>query len=217
MEHAEEAVGHAHHKAEAHGGTVAMTQAFHFETVFLPDEIRVYAYDAKQNPIALPATGDKAVKGTVEFQFRDASRKPSKLDLKAPAPAKGAMESMEHEGMQHMEGMREGQHHAAMTMHADESTSPTKLPELYSCPMHPDQVAKTMNKCPVCGMKMVAQGYLSAKADLKEIKPDEARATFHLANLPNDKERKATFTQKITLAKSPAASHVEHGAGAHAH
>jgi hypothetical protein len=212
---AEAAAGHSHAKAEAHAGVVAMTTAFHFETVFLPDEIRVYAYDAKQNPVALKTSGDNAVKATVEIQFRDAARKAIKLDLKAPDPAKPAMSGMPGmAGMQHMEGMgmggmnmAGGQDHAATTAHADQPTSATKLAELYFCPMHPDQLLKAMGKCATCGMNLVAQGYLAAKADLKEIKPDEARATFHLTGLPNDKEKEATFTQKIALAKPAAAAH----------
>jgi hypothetical protein len=58
--HQGEAAGHSHERCELHGGSVAMTKAHHFETLFAPDGVRVYMYSEDQNPLPM----DK-VSGTV--------------------------------------------------------------------------------------------------------------------------------------------------------
>lgn len=47
----ESEAGHSHEKAEAHGGTVVMTQQHHFEVVPMMHGLAVFAYDYHQNPV----------------------------------------------------------------------------------------------------------------------------------------------------------------------
>lgn len=47
----ESEAGHSHEKAEAHGGSVVMTQQHHFEVVPMMHGLAVFAYDYHQNPI----------------------------------------------------------------------------------------------------------------------------------------------------------------------
>lgn len=94
-EPAQEEAGHSHDRATAHGGGVAMTQEFHFETVFRADGIAVYVYDGTQNPVDL--SGTKAT-GTVTVQFRDRSKKPLE------APLRLAMPPEEHSEHNHADG-----------------------------------------------------------------------------------------------------------------
>lgn len=52
-QHQEEAPGHSHAEARAHGGQVTMTKQHHFELVYEGETVKVYGYDKGQNPISL--------------------------------------------------------------------------------------------------------------------------------------------------------------------
>lgn len=62
-QHQEEAPGHSHAEARAHGGQVTMTKQHHFELVYQGDTVKVYGYDKGQNPISLEdASGELRLK-----------------------------------------------------------------------------------------------------------------------------------------------------------
>lgn len=199
--HDEESAGHGHNKAAAHGGGVTMTKEFHFESVFTPKEIRVYAYDGSQNPMQIKHWKQGLINGKVTVQFRDRSRKPIHIDLKRGMQ----MTAMTKQGGGHEE-------HGEAAEHGD-SAGPSQSagPVLWSCSMHPKENGKTKGSCSACGMNYMPQDYLVAGIDLSGVGPNEAKAVFTLTNLPGRKEKQATFTQKIVLAEAAGKSQDEHG------
>ena len=151
--------GHTHSKTELHGGTSAMTQAHHFEVVYLADGIRLYVYDDAQEPVS---TG--GIQGEVTLQYADGEVKPmalthvpaeeidggmtandylfAKLDLSKSAPssfdARFALTNLPGQGEAGAEFMRS-------------YDGLTERP--YMCPMHADVWGETAeSECPLCGM-----------------------------------------------------------------
>lgn len=90
--------GHSHAQAEIHGGEAAMTQAHHFEVVWMPDHVMVYLYDIDQKPLAA-----KGVTGEVVFKFKDGKEQKAPLALmaagKKPMMGEHHTESGQHEMM----------------------------------------------------------------------------------------------------------------------
>ena len=89
--------GHSHHKAEMHGGSVAMSKMHHFEVVFKKDQVQVYLYDLHQNPLAA-----KGVSGKVTLKFRKGKSKTLPLEFVAASkgmahPEAGEMHDHGHE------------------------------------------------------------------------------------------------------------------------
>lgn len=198
--HDEESAGHGQNKAAAHGGGVTMTKEFHFESVFTPKEIRVYAYDGSQNPMQVKHWKQGLIGGKVMVQFRDRSRKPIHIDLKR---------AMQMTALTKRGG---GHEHGEAAEHGDSGgSSQSSGPVLWVCPMHPKENGKTKGKCSACGMNLTPQDYLFASVDLSGVGPNEAKAVFTLTNLPGRKEKQATFTQKIVLAKAAEDTHDEYG------
>lgn len=56
--------GHSHEMSTLHGGTVTVEAGRHFETLFSPDGIRVYAYEANQVPTMLGGIAEGTAKIT---------------------------------------------------------------------------------------------------------------------------------------------------------
>jgi len=77
---------------------------------------------------------------------------------------------------------------------------------VYFCPMHKDVVQMEPGVCKQCGgMKLFAQDYLFAKADLSKVDPGTLEAIVSLEGLKAP-EPKATFTQAfLAMATAPAA------------
>jgi hypothetical protein len=80
--HHGEKSGHSHERCELHHGSVAMTKAHHFETVFAPDGVRIFMYSEEQNPLLM----DK-VSGTVTL--RDSTGASQEIKLAPYVPQKG--------------------------------------------------------------------------------------------------------------------------------
>ena len=197
-----------------------MSKEFHLETVFLPDQIRLYLYDGAQNPMHVKHWKKGLVEATAAVRIR--------RDLKG-RPAKPPRLKFEHAAP--------GGY--ACPMHADQRSNKPgqcakcdmklaeqKVPEgtLWSCPMHPDENGKTQGNCADCGMKYTPQDYLVALLDLKGLKAGDVRVTFDLKNLPSAKEQTLQFTEKFVSAKMHGehdereeGEHSEHGHGDHDH
>jgi hypothetical protein len=77
--------------------------------------------------------------------------------------------------------------------------------DIYFCTMHPDQVKREPGSCPLCGMKLVAQGHLYAAVDLRKVEPGTLKASISIKGLGGD-EPEATFTENY----QGAAHHDEH-------
>jgi Heavy metal binding domain len=184
-----EKAGHSHESAEGHGGAVTMSKEFHVETVFMPDQVRLYLYDGEQNPVHVKHWKKGLVEATGTVDYRDRGRGTTTLNFVRATP----------------DGY-------ACMMHPDqESTKPGKCPKcdmklskkdmpdgtLWSCPMHPDENGKGKGKCSDCGMKFTPQDYLVAAADLSGLKAGDAKVTFNLKNLPGENEQTLRFTEKF--------------------
>ncbi len=66
---------------------------------------------------------------------------------------------------------------------------------VYFCPMHADVVQKEPGVCKQCGgMKLYAQDYLFAGADLSKAEPGTVKAVLHVTGLGGS-EPEATFTE----------------------
>ncbi len=78
-----EGAGHSHERCELHGGSVTMTEAHHFETLFAPDGIRIYMYSGTQSPMMIT----KAISGNVTFVRADGTSE--EVPLVADAPKEG--------------------------------------------------------------------------------------------------------------------------------
>lgn len=206
-----EEAGHSHERAEVHGGTVTMSKEFHIETVFLPDQVRLYLYDAEQNPMHFKYSGKGLVTANGELRFRNRARRSEALAFTQVTPGG-----------------------YACPMHADQnSTKPgecakcgmslvkQKLPEgtLWSCPMHPDENGNGPGRCADCGMRLTPQDYLVAEADFDHLKAGDARISVNLVNLPGAKEKTLQFTEKFTPGHEhdDADEHADHEHGDHDH
>jgi len=145
-----------------HGGTSAMTQAHHFEVVYLADGIRLYVYDSAQEPVS---TG--SIEGEVRLQYADGEVKPmalthvpaeeikvgmmsltardylfARIDLSKSAPSsfdvRFALTNLPGRGEAQAEFMRSFD---GLTEHP------------YMCPMHADVWGESAeSECPLCGM-----------------------------------------------------------------
>lgn len=160
--HDETAMGHSHEKAALHTGVVTMTKAHHFETVFMGDGIRLYAYSADQKPISA-----KGVEGTATLKFKEGEPKTVALKF-----TEGAWVGEGNDQTQSADYLI-----AAVDLSKADSNSfrvefaLSKLPgegeasatftepfrgivsAAYYCPMHPDAWGTTdKSECPLCGM-----------------------------------------------------------------
>jgi len=91
--HAQESeAGHSHEKAEAHGGTVVMTQQHHFEVVPMMHGLAVFAYDYHQNPVDAGGAG-----GTVTILTKSGKKYTAQLQ---PYSGGMGMRSQGSSGMQ---------------------------------------------------------------------------------------------------------------------
>ncbi len=214
QEHGEKA-GHSYERAEGHGGAVTMSKEFHVETVFMPDQVRLYLYDGSQNPTHVKHWKKGLVEATGVADFRDRGRGTATLKF--------------------VHGTPDG--YACPMCAGQESSKPGKcakcgmdlakkdVPDgtLWSCPMHPDENGKAAGKCGDCSMKYTPQDYLVAAADLSGLKAGDARVTFNLKNLPGKSERTLRFTEKFVPAKmyeeheEGKRGHGGHGHGDHDH
>ncbi len=200
-----EGAGHSHGRVEGHGGVVTMSKEFHIETVFMPDEVRLYLYDGSQNPMHVKHWKNGLVEATGVVDFRDSGRRAKTLKFVRGTPVS----------------------YACPMCTGQESSKPGKCPKcsmslvkqdipegtLWSCPMHADENGKAAGTCADCGMKYTPQDYLVAPADLSDLKAGDARVTFDLKNLPGKSERTLRFTEKFT----PGKMHDEHEDGEHGH
>lgn len=205
-EHGQEAAGHAHEKAQVHGGSASMTKEFHFETVFTPEEIRLYIYDGKQNPMMAKHWKQGLVKGSVTVSFQDRSKDPIEVELKHGVSSGGGGEEKAHEHSEDEHASEEEQGHGA-----EQETHGAGAAVLWACPMHPDQNGTSKAECAECGMAYAPQDYLSAKIDLSGIKAGEAKAVFRLTNLSGTQEKDATFTQKVEFSGAGDEGHGDEG------
>ena len=206
-EHGQEAAGHGHEKAQVHGGSAAMTQEFHFETVFTPDEIRLYVYDGKQNPMMAKHWKQGLITGSVTVSFQDRTKDAIEVELKHGMPSVGGGEENASQHSEHEQASsEEHQHGAVQETHAESATV------LWACPMHPGQNGTSKAVCDECGMAYAPQDYLIAKIDLSGIEAGEAKAVFKLTNLAGTQETDVTFTQKVAFASAGGEGHAdEHG------
>jgi len=203
-----EEAGHSHGKASAHGGVVTMSKEFHVETVFMPDQVRLYLYDGSQDPIHVNHWKKGLVEATGVVGFRDRGRGTATLKFTHGTPGDYACP------------MHPGQ----------KSDKPGKCPKcdmklakqdipagtLWSCPMHPDENGKAAGKCSDCGMKYAPQDYLVAMVDLSGLKAGDAKVTFDLKNLPGKSEQTLRFTEKFVPGKMHE-MHEMHGGGKGGH
>jgi len=195
--HGEAAPGHSQKKAAFHGGQVTMSKEFHFETVFSPGGVKLYLYDATQNPMHWKHWKKGLVKGNVTITFRDPRRKAVKVELvrKAVGKAQGEYKHGQHKEAEHKE------HHAKPAQAEGKGHREHRHKMLWSCPMHPAENGTGPGKCKECNMKFVPQDHLFAKVDLKGVAPGAAKATIALSNLPGQKETKLKFRVKNKPAK----------------
>ncbi len=204
QEHGEES-GHSHERAEGHGGVVTMSKEFHVETVFMPDQVRLYLYDSAQNPIHVKHWKKGLVEATGTVDFRDRQRGTTTLNF--------------------VHGMPNGY---VCPMHTDQiADQPGKCTKcgmnlvkqdvpkdtLWVCPMHPDKNGKAAGKCDKCGMKYMPQDFLVATAELMGLKAGGARFTINMKNLPGKGEQTLRFTEKY----APGKMHMEHGKSGRKH
>jgi len=226
----EESAGHSHDKASMHGGGVTMSEQFHIESVFLPNEIHLFVYDGRQNPLLIQRGKKARITGSVTIEFHDRSRKPMTFVLNRAVPdraAEAGEEHAHHEEAEHQHEHGHGEHaepheehehtHAEDAHdaghgdheHAEDHHEHKDVNAVvWVCPMDPDQFGDKGIECPKCGMKFVLQDYLTAKVNLADIKPGSAKAVFILKNLPSKDESQTTFTRKIAL--TTAGHHDEH-------
>ena len=216
-EHGEKA-GHSHERVAGHGGVVTMSKEFHVETVFMPDQVRLYLYDGSQDPMHVKHWKKGLVEATGTVDYRDRGRGTATLKFVRGTPGG----------------------YACPMCAGQESSKPGKcamcgmnlvkqdLPEstLWSCPMHPDENGKAAGKCGDCGMKYTPQDYLVATADFADLKTGGARVAFTLKNLPGKSEQTLRFTEKFVPGKKMQEKHEEgergheghgHGGGDHDH
>jgi hypothetical protein len=172
-EHSEADMGHSHEKSSLHMGTTTMTKAHHFETVFISDGIRLYAYNAKQETISA-----KGIEGTATLKYKQGEPKTIALKytegewvgegnektqasdylLAAVDLSKADSNSFRVElALKNLPS--EGEASATFT-------EPFRglVTAAYYCPMHPDVWGMTdKSKCPLCGMYTSAMRAGSAK------------------------------------------------------
>lgn len=175
----------SHEQAQLHGGTATMTKAHHFEVVYMPDGIRVYAYDGKQHPIAA-----KGITGEVTLMRKDGE--PETLELKhQPGAPLGEDEDAEHMhdylfapidlSSAKAESFRARFELKGMSGENEPETQfistyggLTKAD--YVCPMHPDAWGATADsKCPLCGMKTTKARHMP----MHDKKSDDAEHSGH--------------------------------------
>jgi len=202
-----EEAGHSHEKAAAHGGAVTMSKEFHVETVFMPDQVRLYLYDASQNPMHVKhrEKGLMEATGVVDFRERGRGTTPS-FTFARGMP--GGYACPMHPGQE--------SDNPGKCAKCDMKLAKQEIPDgtLWSCPMHPDENGKAAGKCADCGMAYTPQDYLVAPLDLTGVNPGEARVTINLKNLTGEKENTLKFTEKVVLAKARGAKEEgqhEHG------
>lgn len=166
-----EAEGHGHKKAEAHGGQVTMTKEFHFEVLFHRDEVRVYLYDIKQNPLSM-----HGIAGTVSFRTRTGRKPAAQLRYVAPhggdhdegghheaKKAVGYLSARAHLASAHPGGLKATFHLRNLPGKHEKELSFIETFQgvvEFACGMKGHPVQKTPGKCPKCGMKLVKVGTL---------------------------------------------------------
>ncbi|MFQ5489596.1 MAG: heavy metal-binding domain-containing protein [Phycisphaerae bacterium] len=211
----DETAGQSHERAEGHGGAVTMSKEFHVETVFLPDQVRLYLYDQKQNPMHVKHWEKGLVEATGVMQFRDRQRGTATLEFTRAAPDDYACPM--HPGQR---SNKPGQ-----CPECSMKFSKQDIPEgtLWSCPMHPDENGKAKGKCADCGMKYAPQDYLAASVNLEALEDGAAKVTINLNNLAGMIQHTLQFTEKFKAAKKGQAHDEgghedgEHEHGGHVH
>lgn len=202
-----EAAGHSHERAEGHGGVVTTTKEFHVETVFMPDQVRLYLYDSSQNPMHVKhwKKGLVEATGVVEVRGRDGGRGAAFLKF-VHASAGGYACPM---------CAGQGSSKAGPCAKCGMKLVKQDIPEgtLWSCPMHLDENGKGEARCGDCGMKYTPQDYLVAPMDFAGVKAGRPKVTFTLKNLPGKSEQTLRFTEEYV----PAKMHKAHGEGDHGH
>lgn len=160
--HDESAMGHSHEMSALHTGIVTMTKAHHFETIFMSDGVRLYAYSPDQKPISA-----KGIEGTATLKHKQGEPKSLALTY-----VEGAWVGEGNDKTQSSDYL-----FAAVDLSKADSNSfrvefalknlpgkdePTAtftesfrglVTAAYFCPMHPDVWGATdKTKCPLCGM-----------------------------------------------------------------
>ena len=158
-----EGKGHSHEHSELHGGGSTMTQAHHFEIVYLADGIRVYTYDGAQKQISADS-----IKG--EVTLTSDSTDPRTLDLIYVAPeeiSQGSQKLTMHDYLFAAIDLSEAEP-LSFRARFEFSNLPAENEETveflvpfrgvtersFMCPMNLDVWGESADsKCPLCGMK----------------------------------------------------------------
>ena len=153
----ESAEGHSHAMAEIHGGEATMTPHHHFETLFVPDGIRLYVYDVNQKPVAIT----KDTKAAVTLQTKDGKTASVKLEYLAPDEKAGRTQAClaaAHDfGDMKPETMKATFTVEGLGKKPIEFKAPVAMMHqmMYTCSMHPEVQAEDPGKCPQCSMKLM--------------------------------------------------------------
>jgi len=181
-----EAMGHSHEKSELHGGMTMMTKAHHFETVYMPDGIRLYAYDGKQGQSSTKGlearaylmykTGEPKViamlyRGGAVVEGSDKGKAPLQDYLFAPVDLSDStvLPVRVKFSLKKVSG-EEGESVEFVQPYAGVVDAP------YACPMHPDVWGKTAkSECPLCGMSTSQKRMSHAGKEAQPTTPESAR------------------------------------------
>jgi hypothetical protein len=159
-------VAKAHTLTVMHGGTSILTEGHYFETVYLPDGIRVYIYNSEGTHVS-----PVGMTGQVVIQPTDTAAGPTALELAyipAPEVEMGNELLMAHDYLftpMDLTGTEAGSFRAGFAVAGSDLkaqfegafASLTERP--FFCPMHPDAWGETTESlCPICGgMKTSAE------------------------------------------------------------
>lgn len=148
--------GQSHGMAKAHGGAVTMASHHHFESLFLPDAVRLYVYDENQKPVM----DLKGLKAKLTLESKDGKTQSVALDLLPPDEKTGRTQpclAASHD----FADMKPGTMKATFEVQGvakdpvEFDMPVTMTPEtFYTCSMHPDLRAEDPGECPECGMAL---------------------------------------------------------------
>ncbi len=150
----------AHALPMLHGGEAVMASGHHFEALFMPKGIRLYAYDPDGNPV--PMTN--SMRASVTLTGTDGKRVTVPMSYLGPDSAAGRSQACFAgsfdfgnlgPGAKPAEFLVEGMDKSPVTFPAPVTVMPEAL---YTCSMHPDYRAEDPGKCPLCGMNLVPEG-----------------------------------------------------------
>jgi len=146
-----------HSMVELHGGMAAMTPHHHFEALFLPDGVRLYAYDKDQKPV-MNLEGAAA---TVTLQPKDGKARSLTLHVLPPDEKVGrtqpCLAAPYDFGDMKAGTMSAGFEVKGLAKDAVAFRMPVSMMHetLYTCSMHPDVRAEDPGKCGECGMNLM--------------------------------------------------------------